>query len=529
MVTSTSPTSHPPAQRWWTYLTKEDWKAFFAAWIGVLLDGYDFVLIAFALPLITKSFDLTLVESAALISAAFVSRWLGGLIFGAAGDKWGRKPAMVLSILMFAFGSIACAFAPGYWFLFLFRLIIGFAMAGEYSASAAYVIESWPVHMRNKASGFLLSGYAFGVLLAAQVDKYLVSWVESWHPGWGWRALFLTGIIPVFVAVYMRRRLPEASDWKETQKDEQRDDDMLDILFGSQRRVPNILAVVVAFIALMVIFTEATSSAAILILCGVAAAAVFITFIVQFDPSRWVIGILIMITIFASFMYTWPIQGLLPTYLHGIGMDPGVVANVVSFAAVGNACGYILAGFAGDAMGMRRWYAISIILSQIIVIPLFTQTSGIVVLVAALLFFQQMFGQGVSGLLPKWVSSYFPVEKRAAGLGFCYNVGALGGAVGPVLGASIAAKTSLGVALAIMSVGFALIVVVSIGLNLPKVLQKAVNPDAVRPEDGDDETIAAITAGDEHPSDVADEAPDKGGVEVTPTNTTSPAPKPQGM
>ena len=81
-----------------------------------------------------------------------------------------------------------------------------------------------------------------------------------------------------------------------------------------------------------------------------------------------------------------------------------------------------------------------------------------------------------------------------------------------------------------MSVGFALIVVVSIGLNLPKVLQKAVNPDAVRPEDGDDETIAAIAAGDEHPnSDVADEAPDKGGVEVTPANTTSPAPKPQGM
>lgn len=484
-------------RRWWTYLSKEDWKAFFAAWLGVLLDGYDFVLIAFALPLIKEAFDLNLVESAALISAAFVSRWLGGLLLGAVGDKWGRKPAMVLSILMFAFGSIACAFAPGYWFLFVFRLIIGFAMAGEYSASAAYVIESWPVHMRNKASGFLLSGYAFGVILAAQVDKYLVTWVETWHPGWGWRALFLTGIVPIIVAIYMRRRLPEAGDWEDTQKSQAKDADMLDVLFGGKAKVANIVAVIAACVALGVIFMEVTSSIIVLVICGVIAAAVFIGFVVQFDPKRWVIGVAIMVTIFAGFMYTWPIQGLLPTYLTGIGMDKQVVANVVSFAGLGNACGYILAGFMGDAVGMRKWYAISIILSQIIVVPLFTQTGGVVVLVAALLFFQQMFGQGITGLLPKWVASYFPVEKRAAGLGFCYNVGALGGAVGPVMGAAIAAKLSLGGSLAVMSVGFAMVMVLSIGLNLPKKLQKLVDASAVRPGDGEDENIAAIAAKNE--------------------------------
>jgi putative sialic acid transporter len=112
-----------------------------------------------------------------------------------------------------------------------------------------------------------------------------------------------------------------------------------------------------------------------------------------------------------------------------------------------------------------------------------------VVLVAALLFFQQMFGQGISGLLPKWVSSYFPVDKRAAGLGFCYNVGALGGAVGPVLGAAIAAKFSLGFALAILSFGFAAVVMISIGANIPRLLQKLVDPQYVRPEDGNDELI----------------------------------------
>ncbi|MDY5139159.1 MFS transporter, partial [Actinotignum timonense] len=246
---------------------------------------------------------------------------------------------------------------------------------------------------------------------------------------------------------------------------------------------------IIASVALLLIFTQSVSGGVVITALGLICAVIFIYFIIQFDPNRWVIGIAIMVTIFASFMYTWPIQGLLPTYLQGVGMDQKLVANVVSFAGLGNACGYIIAGFAGDRFGMRRWYVISLLLSQAIVFPLFMQGGEYVVLVAALLFFQQMFGQGISGLLPKWVSSYFPVDKRAAGLGFSYNVGALGGAVGPVLGAAVAAKVSLGMALAILSVGFAAIVMISIGANIPRRLQELVNADAVRPEDGDDEII----------------------------------------
>lgn len=71
---------------------------------------------------------------------------------------------------------------------------------------------------------------------------------------------------------------------------------------------------------------------------------------------------------------------------------------------------------------MLKWYFTSILIAQIIVFPLFFAGIKSAWLIGLLLFFNQLFGQGVSGLAPRWVSSYFPVEQRAAGVGFIYNV-----------------------------------------------------------------------------------------------------------
>lgn len=457
---------------WYRQLGRARWKAFAGAWIGYLLDGFDFVLITLVLTEVSEEFGLEPVEAASLVSAAFITRWLGGAVLGAVGDRFGRRVAMVISIWLFSLGTLACGFAWSYGSLFAARLVVGLGMAGEYSASATYVMESWPARLRGRASGFLISGYSMGTVLAAEVYSVVV-------PEHGWRWMFYLGVLPVVVALWVRRALPEAEDWEEAVAETATRPSPFGPLFADRRRTGvNVLLAAVALGALFTVFTGSAggATAALSVLAG----GVMVAFAVQLGGRRgWALYLTLIGTVFAAFLYSWPLQALLPTYLKTeLGHTPAEVAQVLYWAGFGTMAGCWLSGFTGDRFGPSRAYAWTLTASLAFVFPVFAVDDDLLLL-GVLLFVLQALSFGISGLLPRYIGGHFPTGHRAAGLGFTYNVGALGGAVAPVLGARLAEGMALGTALAFLTFGLSLVVIVLVGFDVPRRLHRRFDPGAV--------------------------------------------------
>ncbi|MFD8163837.1 sialate:H+ symport family MFS transporter [Streptomyces malaysiensis] len=454
---------------WYREVSSGQWKSLFAAWIGYLLDGFDFVLITLVLTEIADEFDLSTASAASLVSGAFITRWLGGALLGALGDRYGRKAAMVVSILLYSLGTFACGFAWDYLSLFSARLVIGMGMAGEYSASATYVLESWPARLRNRASGFLISGYSGGTIIASELYKWVV-------PHWGWRWMFWIGVLPVLVALWVRRALPEAGDWHEEVAAAPARPNPFRPLFGGRTRASvNTALTVAASVALFLVFTP--PGAGWRWPLSILAAGCLVAFAAQLGGRRrWPLYVGLMCTVFCAFLYSWPIQALLPTYLkEQLGYTPSEVTDVMFYAGFGTMAGCCLAGFVGDWFGTRRAYAFTLLASLAFVFPVFAVRDTLVGL-GVLLFFLLALSQGISGILPKYIAGHFPTESRAASLGFVYNTGALGGAVAPVLGAHLAEGMSLGRALAVLTFGLTLVVIVLVGTDVPRRLGRLTDP-----------------------------------------------------
>src|SRR4051794_41590056 len=140
---------------WWREPTKDQWLAYVAAWLGWTLDAFDFAIFLLIMVPIAQEFNVPLVEVTFVFTVTLWLRLLGATASGWMADRMGRKTLLMISILWYSICNFIAGFSPTFWFLFLFRALLGIGMGAEWPAGAALAMESWPTRSRGFMSGVL--------------------------------------------------------------------------------------------------------------------------------------------------------------------------------------------------------------------------------------------------------------------------------------------------------------------------------------------------------------------------------------
>jgi MFS family permease len=188
-------------------------KAGLAARLGWMFDGLDmhlYTLVAAPfvaqLLVISDTHDPQVGWYSSLIQAAFLLGWaLGGGFFGRLGDRMGRSRALSLTILTYALFTGLSSLAQTWWQLLILRFLAALGIGGEWAVGASLLSETWPRRWRPWIAATLQTGVNVGVLLSS-ITTFLLA-------GWSPRVVFLVGVLPALLVVWIRREVPESEEW----------------------------------------------------------------------------------------------------------------------------------------------------------------------------------------------------------------------------------------------------------------------------------------------------------------------------
>jgi MFS family permease len=201
------------------------WTVLFAAWLGWGFDVFDGLLFNFVAPNCVPTLlgltigspeakAATLQWTGVLTSILLIGWGVGGIVFGKVCDKIGRTKTLLLTMLLYALGTAACALAPNIWVLVFCRIVASLGIGGEWAAGASMVAEVVPEKRRLEAGALLYTSAPLGLFLATYVTKYIQGDLFVGNPEVAWRYVFLCGLIPAAVAFVIRLFIKEPERWK---------------------------------------------------------------------------------------------------------------------------------------------------------------------------------------------------------------------------------------------------------------------------------------------------------------------------
>ena len=381
----------------WQQLDRRQRSACIASFLGWTLDAFDFFLMVFVLGAVAREFGTDVKTVAFAITLTLAMRPLGALAFGLLADRYGRRPVLMIDILLFSVLELASAFAPSLVVLLVLRAAFGFAMGGEWGIGASLVMESIPARTRGLASGILQEGYAFGYLLAAVVYGLLFNTI-------GWRGMFAVGIVPALLVLYIRQGVEESPAWERMR--------------GKPR--PSFLASI---------------------------------------RGHWKLFAYVVVLMTAFNFFSHGTQDLYPTFLQAQHhFSTGTVSLITIVANIGAITGGVFFGTLSQRIGRRTAIVIAALFG-LLMIPLWSLASGAVVLGLGA-FLMQVAVQGAWGVIPAHLNELSPDEVRGTFPGFAYQLGTFLASANATIQAWIADKRggNYGFALAVVAALVAVVI-----------------------------------------------------------------------
>ena len=378
--------------------TREQKHATLAAYLGWTLDAFDFFLMVFILKDIAAEFHVQISDVSVAVVLALAMRPIGALIFGRLADKYGRRPTMMINILLYAVLELASGFAPNLWSLIVLRGLFGIAMGGEWGVGSALVMETIPPKSRGWVSGLLQAGYPSGFLLASIVFGLFYDYI-------GWRGMFMVGVLPAFLVLYVRRSVTESPAWK----------------VMAHRPRPGLIKTLGANLKLS-------------------------------------IYAIVLMTAFNFFSHGT--QDIYPTFLREQHhFDAHMVSAITIVLNIGAIIGGLMFGAISEKIGRRKAILIASLIA-LPVLPLWAFSSGAVALAAGA-FLMQISVQGAWGVVPVHLNEISPDEIRATFPGLVYQLGNLLAAVNLYVQTKFAASHDNNYALALAVVAGVVAVVIA--------------------------------------------------------------------
>ena len=393
-----------------TNVNQYGWKALIGSAVGYAMDGFDLLILGFMLSAISADLNLTPAQSGSLVTWTLIGAVVGGILFGALSDRYGRVRVLTWTIVLFAVFTGLCAIAQGYWDLLIYRTIAGIGLGGEFGIGMALAIEAWPAKHRAKAASYVALGWQVGVLAAALLTPVLL-------PHIGWRGMFVVGIFPAFVAWYLRTRLhePEIFSQKQTELSTQK------------------ISKLESF--KLLVKDKATTKVSL--------------------------GIVVLTSV-QNFGY-YGIMIWMPNFLSkqlGFSLTKSGLWTAVTVC--GMMAGIWIFGRLADRIGRKPSYLLFQLGAVISIITYSQLTDPTAMLVAGA--FLGMFVNGMMGGYGALMAEAYPTEARATAQNVLFNLGRAVGGFGPVVVGAIVSAYSFSIAIAFLAVIYVIDMVATVFL-----------------------------------------------------------------